>query len=145
MKNKQLFDKTIGILVNAYMNNTLAHGSCMACAVGNLIAANNGLVVNLENRENENATWNEDISSPWYHIVIGSRNMGGRKIGLSQILSTGYSISNIIEIENSFESAIKLDGERTFNGLMLVCDTIMQIHEATTEEITEAKQLFVKA
>lgn len=42
MKNKELFDKTIGILVNAYLNDTLENANCHACAVGNLVATNCG-------------------------------------------------------------------------------------------------------
>ncbi len=40
MKNKSLYDKTVSILVDAYMNDTLQHGNCFACAVGNIVAAN---------------------------------------------------------------------------------------------------------
>ena len=42
MKNKELFEKTTKILIDAFMNETLAKGDCAACAVGNMVAANIG-------------------------------------------------------------------------------------------------------
>lgn len=68
--------------------------------------------------------------------------------GLDEIASTGYLPTETVLIERSFEKYKNIplsNDDRMFNGLMAVCDTLMQIHEATTEEITEAKQLFVKA
>lgn len=38
MKNQQLFDKTVSVLVNAYFNGYLNPVDCAACAVGNLVA-----------------------------------------------------------------------------------------------------------
>lgn len=142
MKNKELFDRTIGILVKAYFENTLEHGSCMACAVGNLIAANCGLKVNLKRPTKK---WNNDIAE-WYNISIGAdkRNYN-YKLAKEQILSTGYSIDEVNWIEQAFERVrlFKDKNDRAFKGLMNVVDTLMQIHEANETEIAEAKQLFV--
>lgn len=41
MTNKERFDETVDILVKAYLNDTLQHGHCAACAVGNIIAKKN--------------------------------------------------------------------------------------------------------
>lgn len=32
------FNHSVNVLVKAYLNNTLAHSTCYACAVGNLVA-----------------------------------------------------------------------------------------------------------
>lgn len=42
MKNKELFERTTKVWINAFLNGTLASGHCAACAVGNLVA--NGLI-----------------------------------------------------------------------------------------------------
>ena len=34
---KATFENSVSVLVRAYMNDTLIHGNCFACAVGNLI------------------------------------------------------------------------------------------------------------
>lgn len=38
-EDKKKFHETVGILVQAYLNDTLIHQSCQHCAVGNLITA----------------------------------------------------------------------------------------------------------
>lgn len=42
MKRPELYQKTVDILVKAYFDDTLQHGNCYACAVGNIIAGNCG-------------------------------------------------------------------------------------------------------
>lgn len=132
MKNKDLFNKTIGILVNAYMNNTLAHGSCMACAVGNLIF-NNG---------QNHFSWMQTVMNFRGRVKSDKDNAI-----IEKMEKTGYSLKQLSDIENAFNKGTgnMKDGDYNLNGLMAVCDTLMQIHEATTKEITEAKQLFLKA
>jgi hypothetical protein len=46
MIKEPLYHKTIGILVDAYFDDTLQHGNCSACAVGNLVAAAKGCTPN---------------------------------------------------------------------------------------------------
>jgi hypothetical protein len=36
------FNHTVNVLVKAYLNDTLRHNNCYACAVGNMIASANG-------------------------------------------------------------------------------------------------------
>ena len=42
MTQLEKFNDTINILVDAYLKNTLLHGNCCACAVGNIVAAKMG-------------------------------------------------------------------------------------------------------
>lgn len=147
MKNKELFDKTIGILVNAYLNNTLVHNNCCACAVGNIIAAN------LQIKYDPYLKWTgrqlawskvfvsmpfktDQIQRPWAYA-------GNAK---EQIDATGYAWPDLALIEAAFERAPKGTDkeERMFNGLMAVVDVLCQIHDLNEETKLATKELFVK-
>lgn len=138
MKNKELFEKTVAILVKAYQNDTLKHGLCQMCAVGNIIAENMGFEPSVEGWINAGQD-----STDW----LSAANGGLVSQGFIQIKHTGYTPENISEIERSFETCNpgQNSDEKMFNGLMSVVDILMQIHEATTEEAESAKLLFVKA
>lgn len=152
MKNKELFDRTIGILVNAYFKGTLEHYNCCACAVGNLVAANCGYTYNESMKYNEAPAVNKDYG--WAALFATTDRIQKYKpenIGMPatkyQIDSTGYSHKELMKIEFSFEYDFfhGFTEAELFKGLMNVVDTLMQIHEASTEEITAAKQLFTHA
>lgn len=131
MKNPALFNKTISILVKAYQNDTLEHGICSACAVGNLC--------------NGSGAW----SHVFYTCTGGQIIKRGNYFGWIKetIDATGYTWQELAKIEYSFETAKKgsTHEEWNFNGLMAVCDALMKIHEATPEETESAKLQFVKA
>lgn len=134
MKNAELFTKTVAILVKAYQNDTLIHGNACGCAVGNLIYEPKS------NADIQRLTA-EPGTDAWY---VATMSATYPKLGQAQIKKTGYSLPNIIEIENSFEEAGFRDTDG-YLGLMNVVDCLMTIHEATEQEATEAKELFVKA
>lgn len=156
MKNPELFHKTVGILVNAYMNDTLRHFNCCACAVGNIVAANCGIkYMKAENDDRKkygivydyfSGKYDPRIES-WFEILMDKHSLS--ETCLSQIESTGYSIKEILKIEKAFEKANPSQHPEVdttgYLGLMSVLDTLMIIHEANEEEITEAKALFLKA
>lgn len=151
MKNQELFDRTVGILVKAYFNETLLHYNCCACAVGNLVAANLHYKFNSENY------WEEQVSPQYdngwasvfatsgstqkmnrnnYHLIASAKE---------QIDATGYTITELARIELAFERAYEYkdtDNER-FDGLMNVIDALQFIHKATPAEAQSAKELFV--
>ncbi|KAA5545017.1 hypothetical protein [Adhaeribacter rhizoryzae] len=148
MKNKELFDRTVKILVNAYLNNTLVHNNCGACAVGNIIAAN------MQIKYDSYLKWigrqlawstvfvtmpfkSEQVQRPWAYN-------GSAK---EQIDATGYSWQELALIEAAFESAPKntTPDERMFNGLMAVVDVLGQIHDLNEETKQATKELFLKA
>lgn len=143
MKNKELFDRTISILVKAYLNDTLRHGSCMACACGNLIAANNGYIIG-------SSQWNEG-TAVWFNCIVLRGKFDSKETKQTAILqakSTGYSIKNFKAIEKAFEGAridkFKQSDRNMYAGLMAVVDVLQTIHNATSVEAAEAKSLFVK-
>lgn len=148
MKNKELFDKTVSILVNAYQNDTLNPGDYCGCAVGNLIAASCGYKTI---RQIEDVKWIDKDGNLvpgylWYSALI-TRGAPITKNVRDQISLTGYSIREIIEIEKAFERVERFIGRdnRMFAGLMAVVDTLMLIHEATPQEAESAKLQFVRA
>lgn len=150
MKNKKLYNKTINILVNAYFNNTLEHGMCTMCAVGNLVAANMGYTF-------KNNTWNNGAGYTfprWNNVHMYTDDE--QKFDLSkyvdtakkEIDSTGYSPLETAAIELAFETANKgkSKDEYMFNGLMAVVNALDKIHENIDVEITTtSKNKFVMA
>lgn len=150
MKNKELFNRTISVLVKAYFDKTLAHGDCACCAVGNLVCAGYGEVM----PTNPFGKLELTKYRGWADSVFGYIHT---KKAQENISVTGYNRSELEKIEESFEignnihwQAYKNHTEKEieecqYNGLMRVVDTLMVIHEANETEVKEAKELFVKA
>lgn len=151
MKNKELFDRTIAILVDCYFGKTLRHFNCYACAVGNLVAANCGIGYKKCSEsmygiiyDTINGDTYQPEESAWFKII---RKDKPTPLTHFEVDATGYSIDELILIEDAFESAnpnqqayVDADG---FNGLMAVIDALIDIHEAPIEQAAEAKQLFL--
>lgn len=152
MKNKELFSKTVSILVKAYQNDTLIHSSCHACAVGNIIAGN--MEIPFSNSRQSRPEWIFPHRPEWQAVhsfyngiqTFDNYGFGNWQTGLQQIESTGYTPKDTAKIEHAFETVdyTTSKDERMFAGLMAVVDTLMQIHEATETEAQQAKELFVK-
>jgi hypothetical protein len=147
-----LYHKTVDILVQAYFNDTLEHGNYCGCAVGNMIAANCGINLT-RRREFAEVQWNGDGSGGkhWFELVkYGGGHEIDTELAMSQINKTGYTLSEVLKIEEAFESAgfaFYDDDEDTlmFNGLMAVIEVLDQIHQNTDEQLTKtSKQKFVK-
>lgn len=139
MKNKKLFDKTIGILVNAYMKGALKHCHPCACGIGNIIVANN-------NYKMTNHGWRTQgggyVRQEWYHNVVHG---GGDN---DQILSTGYSSPQLKTLEAAFEdrNTNGMIGERNdptgYKGLMRMVDVFIDIHKGDEAQKLTTKELF---
>lgn len=162
------FESTVDILVKAYLNDTLQHGDCAACAVGNIIAANIGaevipekLTCNGEWRRGADhivIAWNDVFMTPFREEQrVSVYNYIGQV--KRQIDASGYSWQDLARIEFAFERAenpeynIRKDGlpsdylnpEWMFNGLMAVVDVLASIHNVDLSIKENAKLLFVKA
>lgn len=148
MKNPELFQKTVGILVKAYQNDTLNLVNCAACAVGNIIAANMGFICKPSIFSFLDPVNNNVLDTLWGNVIINEKFINYNDyVGKAKeyIDSTGYTPLELAKIEASFmNNSADFCGGEIFNGLMAAVDTLMQIHEATTEEAQEAKELFVK-
>lgn len=157
MIKKELFEKTVAILVKAYQNETLEHSNCYACAVGNLIAANCGYELVIAKDSYVNIKWRgvEEYPEYWLNLLeelnrgcVSVLSDAERGLAISEIEATGYTISEINSIELAFERReVRKFGEDKdgYLGLMSVIDTLMLIHEATPQEAESAKLQFVKA
>lgn len=163
---KAEFNKTVDILVKAYLNDTLKHGNCFACAVGNIVA--NGLgkrVVNVLDKGFEDTVWEgctRDTNYPGYvrdeitgwgaafytkqssrRQVITKENLT-HPIVQNQIDASGYTWQELAAIEKAFESVAEFDNNKMFDGLMNVVDVLASIHNVDLTVKEQAKQLFVK-
>lgn len=146
---KATFDNTVSILVKAYLNDTLIHGDCAACAVGNLIASSKGYKTY---RAGCTVVWQQGYAQPHWQSVfltdsvsqsIQPKNYTGK--AKDQIDSTGYTWQELARIEKAFESAPRISyDDRMFNGLMAVIDVLAEIHNIDLTQKETAKALFVK-
>lgn len=139
------FQHTVGVLVKAYFDNTLQHGNCAACAVGNVIADACGFKYEPRTGSSSIIGWagktTEDFMS-WY---TEDTEGNGMVVENSLTISTGYSASELTRIENAFESVEQEYDDRMFSGLMAVVDVLAEIHGIDLTEKESAKALFVKA
>lgn len=162
---KATFEKTVDILVKAYLNDTLEHGNCTACAVGNIIAESEGT----QPRKlksfgmGEFYSWENKVRPEWINVFCTPTARSSQKINESslfgeakrQIDVTGYSYLELAKIEFAFERGntlgyIQIDDtpekeQAMFNGLMAVVDVLAEIHGISLEAREESKKLFVKA
>lgn len=140
----QKFHETVGILVKAYLNDTLEHGRCSACVVGNLCGGNpiwSYLFVTDQNGNQDYMPigyWDEEHLSHRYDILQKAKNL---------CLSTGYSIDELKRIELTFETTIRAQprDQRMFMGLMRVVDVLAEIHKVDLSVKESSKLLFVKS
>jgi len=149
---KATFEHSIDVLVKAYLNDTLEHGSCRACAVGNLVADAQGIKLFYNEGEhlitNIGVTPNKDGKTifNWNKLVDRINGYGDEQEALKEIESTGYSLSDIIKIEKAFEGANYGEGndEWMLNGLFAVVDVLAEIHGIDLTIREETKKLFNK-
>lgn len=161
MKNKELFDRSVAVLTKAYINDTLKHGHCQACAVGNLVCAAryNGDKQEYDDAEIVSAFSGELGSWGWSSVFSAQPNdtdLNGmlkweKSVDLGEyagrakreIDSTGYTVDELVEIEYAFESCSE-EGDKMLNGLYAVYDVLCEIHEVQADEVPEAQLVFVK-
>lgn len=161
------FHHTVNVLVQAYLNGTLEHGICTACAVGNIIA-DSILAKPVRGRMNWKRNGNEII--PVWGEVFQSSAPGCQRVSADaykgwakkQIDTTGYTWQELARIEYAFElyncgidldydpeyydeEELELIDKAMFNGLMAVVDVLADIHNIDLSIREEAKLLFVKA
>jgi len=84
----ETYEKSVNILINAYRTGTLFHGSCSACAVGNLMGGD----------------------SHWRWTVGNTDSISGKSLNIVDGLpfenTTGMSIPELSKIERAFEMVI---------------------------------------
>lgn len=144
MKNKEQFDWAVSVLVTAYLEGTLMHAACAACAVGNLIGDKMGTRPDMCNPNNN---WENGCIPAWSMVhSMGNFCNDWKEVskGLSEIALTGYTPEETCKIEGAFEGVCKWDNEDPdgYLGLLAVVDALIEIHEGTEEENAATKQIF---
>lgn len=132
------FEKTVDVLVKAYLNGTLEHGNCCACAVGNIIADSCGF--KYVRTPGSCREWDWLFYRPeWYS------KFDNRVRSCYQTEATGYTVDELNKIEQAFEGLDIARGyDYMFDGLMRVLDVLAEIHKIDLSVKEQAKQLFVK-
>lgn len=129
---KATFENSLSVLVLAYINDTLTHLNCTACAVGNLIAAAHGCKMVADEKMGRGYfQWiDENGQRKFVHWLRSVTTIFRDEDQEQDILWTGYSVEELRQIESAFEKSNKgntLD-EWMFNGLIAVVDVLAEIH-----------------
>jgi hypothetical protein len=145
---KATFEKSVAILIKAYLNDTLRNGSCHSCAVGNLVA--DGLDISVIRLSITGALeWSAGIPQ-WGHVVwqLGISPSRSNLVKASvQVAATGYSVKNLADIEHAFEKAYQnppagaIREDLIYTGLLAVVQVLAEIHqvEPTSELAANAE------
>lgn len=148
------FNYTVNVLVQAYINNTLKHGDCNKCAVGNILRTGKWrLFFITPNKDNEPIK--QIIAGPnqfidcFFDLCDAYTDEENWEIKLDRKKienESGYTIPELARIENAFETANQGNNEDDymFNGLMAVVDVLAEIHGINLKEKESAKLLFAK-
>jgi len=147
------FEKAYNALYNAFMDNTLAKGSCKACAVGNIVSdAMGGKVY-----KDEYGGWDCDVYNDWWGEMFCTSSNGQIITKASEhkdipkyrkhiLKLTGYKWNELAEVEKAFENNAKIPYdfyfdytekeimEDQFNGLMAVMDVLIKLDEVNNGE-----------
>jgi len=162
MTNQKKFEHSVNVLLKAFLNNTLEHGSCHACAIGNLLKTNWWLRFFVtENERNINfrqlkhkegyfiyKSIGNGATNPFMYKPISEASeevIKQIKEAKCAIDNSGYSITELQMIEFAFETANKgkSNDDYMFNGLMAVVDVLAEIHQIDLTTVKETKELFV--
>ncbi len=145
----QRFEKAYNALYDAFMNDTLAKGTCTACAVGNIVADAMGAKVYSQEYmnsirfhcSNDNYWWGEMFvtGSDGQKIRKISQNSKVKELRKKILNLTGYTWRELAKVEKAFEESTKilhtyylestpeLIMEDQFNGLMAVMDVLIEL------------------
>jgi len=108
------FEKAYNALVKAFFEGTLAKGTCVACAVGNIVADAQGGVVDFSDRSalphcsSDNGFWQPLFSTDGGHqerrtnIIITENTYSKLSRNLEAL--TNYSEDEMAQIEYAFET-----------------------------------------
>jgi hypothetical protein len=156
----QRFEKAYNSLYNAFMNDTLAKGTCVACAVGNIVADSMG--VKIENIDgsfftSERVSFWSDIFFTSYGFQVVNQHTSEQREMLFDL--TGYSVEELMKIEFAFETNTQIPFihyeknhrealgisdkdiiDDQFRGLMAVMDVLIELDNI--EEGTKYKESF---
>lgn len=148
---KATFENSVSVLVRAYMNDTLRHGDCTACAVGNLLGGepcwnrlfvtprsiSDGLTPQLIAKRGQYVA--SFLGSLYIRDNPSDNVLAQIKRGKAAIKKSGYTVKELMRIEYAYEAApgypvgktaqeAETDDTWMFNGLMAVVEVLAEIH-----------------
>jgi len=145
MNRPNLYQKTVNLLLDAYNNETLKHGNCYACAVGNICRGS--------------YAWGQAFTTSDTGKQHRNYLLPGWKISHKDVVelveSTGYTFDELADIEFAFESSVadtKDDPTRyyfytttkpklgQYIGLCAVLDKLREIHEVDQASATDSQE-----
>lgn len=147
MNREKEYYETVDLLLDAFSKATLQHGSCAACAVGNICAKGVGIeTLDLKDLnaltepiKYPHSHWFSAINvNPEYITIEGSE-------GNKAMDSTPYTRDELLDIERSFENEAYKDqlGRTQLHGLTAVLNQLKKIHEVD-QEISDTNQKRLK-
>ncbi len=102
MKLTPRIEKAIDIFLDAINNNTLAKGTCKACAVGNMVAHGMGITAIIPQNDEDHCAIAEN--EHWSALFFETSAFKFEKDkGKKCIEATEFSLNEIIAIETAFE------------------------------------------
>ena len=145
----QRFEKAYNALYNAFMNDTLAKGTCVACAVGNIVADAMGGKVSCFDYDSgykcdvENDWWSDMFYTNEYTQRVWTIEMNPEVEALRKRIYTltGYKWNELAKVEKAFEMNTEIECfdyinypekeimEDQFKGLMAVMDVLIELDE----------------
>lgn len=168
MKNKELFEETIGVWISAFLDGTLAKGSCAACAIGNLAAHALGYKID---KEILLGMFYDDYTAPWmtWRLSFCTSTDNGIQYSYPERHVTNSNVAKILnalkyprkdlmKIEFAFETSTRIYFKKysqhsekeiledQFNGLMACFTILEEIHEIEDTSYRESfkESLMVK-
>lgn len=111
-------ENAINVFLDAINNGTLAKGTCVACAVGNLVAHGMGAKIYKEvvedwtsfNCDKENSHWSNLFRTAYDCQDVFHRKLDSNVI--RNIESTEFKLSELMKIEFAFETNTKITFDR---------------------------------
>ena len=142
---KEIYDKSVDVLLDAYNENKLFHVFCSACAVGNLVAAANNYI------PAQSDEFSCGTRPHWADVFSTGGTLGQlfrpeqyKGIAKKQIDSTGISLNELMEIEESFESCdYDTNNEKRgqYQGLVAVLNVMKDMVEEEVPHIENIERL----
>jgi hypothetical protein len=147
----QRFEKAYNALYNAFMNNTLAKGTCTACAVGNIVADAMGAEVYSQGDmnyisfhcSNDNHWWQRMFVTDSHGQTITkiSEDSEVKQLRKKILNLTDYTWRELAKVEKAFEENTEIPFDKynhytpeqimedQFKGLMAVMDVLIKLDE----------------
>lgn len=170
MNRPELYTHSVDTLYQAYFNDTLEHGNCEACAVGNILKEaskktgvpnfrwNNLFVTVVETDEDGIVNHRQQVagkgeviaSHPFFGIrpirAVRKDHVRSLENAHKLVAASGYTTEELARIEYAFETAPKGESKEDymFNGLAAVLGVLKDIHQVEEGVAEEKKASFRK-